>query len=409
MNSLILFSRKNQLINFNKTIINNLNISNRNYSRNVNLKINYNLNGFLIFSKPSQNFDIYTQCQDNLLISHRNYSNSNENLIGKNDNISINDILKDVNEINESHDIHNPQINNFSLENQELIHNIQNNVFSNNHINENKIENGSQSEKVSQGFFSKLFRKNKKDEIPENHSEFSMKFENKLSMNENVIYQAPPPPQSTIPPSVENTDTININNIINETNNEINNSNNMETIVSKEDISINEGKIPEINNLESDHPLKTEPEPVIPNVNDNTIKKEDILNNDDENNGLFGWVSTLLHGKKQHEKDVINNKRKINVENNKENVNQTTNTTPENKNININPSVPNQNSTNVKDNQSIDNNPVTESKKINQNIPLDINNNEKENQKHSIKNLKSWFNKKMHPKKENQIETIENR
>jgi len=292
MNSLILFSRKNQLAN--KIIINKWNISNRNYSRNVNLKINYNLNGLLIFSSPSQNFDIYTQCPSNLLISHRNYSNANQNLIKNNDGISINDILKDVNEINESSNIHNPQTNNSILENQPPTNNIsQKNGIPINNIKENKIETDTQYEKVSEGFFSRLFKKNKKIEI---QSETNIKFQNEVTLNENVTLQTPLPPQSPNPTSEGNVEIPNINNIINETTNEINNSNNIEVDVLEGEIPLNEVKIHEINNLQ-DIPFKPEPEPINPSIKENTIKKEDTLNNT-ENNGFLGWVSSLLYGKK---------------------------------------------------------------------------------------------------------------
>ncbi|ORX41699.1 hypothetical protein BCR36DRAFT_375077 [Piromyces finnis] len=299
MSSLILFNKKSHYNNLSRTLKYNWNVSNRKYSKNVNLKIKFNLNNLLVFSKPSQYIDIYTQHSNNLCKSFRYYSNDNQDFIGKNDsNISINDILKNVNEINENHKISHSQVNNVKIENQYPTNHIQDvienqqpiqDILSNSHVNE-KNESFPKSEKNS-GFFNKLFKKNIKKESPESQPKIDISIKNEVNLNENIIIQTSSLPQSSI--SSEES----INHVINETIDEMNNSSNVETTASTENISVNDNHISEINNLEQDDTIKFES--MNPKIFENTFKIEEKTgNNDSETNGLFSWISALFHGKK---------------------------------------------------------------------------------------------------------------
>jgi hypothetical protein len=228
----------------------------------------------------------------------------------------------------------------------------------------------------------------------------------------------------------------NLNNILNNSNNGINInkglvnkkigkkniSSGVETPVDSEihKLELNEVKSPILNDFTNDN------NSVQPKINEiHVTKNEDINiessineihrdnNENKEKGGLFNWITSLFGVKnkkninvdikkeeKMKEQTHENNKEvKMNV-NNKD-INDNTNTTP-----NINMNVESNPDTKEPINSINENNNINE-----QTISSDIivkQNNKKYNLKLSMKNLKNWFNKKVHTKKKDQLKTLEN-
>eukprot|EP00833_Pecoramyces_ruminatium_P016027 jgi/Orpsp1_1/1190059/evm.model.d7180000076375.1 len=449
MDSIIKYGNKNQILSIKKAININWNFNRRKYSFQNSI---FNFSTF--FSTTSKNFNIYTQNRNNIIYSsHRTYFNINsdnsKNSINKDDNKST--FPSNDNTINELYNY-----NNYILNNNDIFHNT-------NIIQEKQKQRYNRqkkdipkSEKNSYSFFKNLIKTYRKDGKQEKKIEI---------MNEKIINNFSIPsltPQFQTQP-INNqcihslndinkmqslhlkNQTININNDLNNANNKVtmssqflqsqaikNQTNNIKNVVNNTNngINVNKGiingkidkkgissnvKTPinsEIENQNSfDFKLPNENNSKnFSNINESSTKKMYNVNESiKEENSLFNWISSFFSGKKNKNQKVnVNIRKEEKIIENKDEIQNININNTESINMNFNATTNSTDSnTNTQFNSSIESNNIEKPL-----IPSEIIINQKQNNKNdskiSIKNIKSWFNKKNPLKKQTGLKIIEN-
>jgi len=410
MNSLFIYNNKNKLLYMNKAISFKWSIPKRNYSIHNSINLYY-FNNSKILSGISQNLNIYTHNENiSYYTSFREYSNINS----KNNKTLIDDDIKSLLMSNNSlNDILNDNIINTVKEKQNHDDSMKKNLIDN--VEKQKADI-STIEKNSYSFFKKLFsyRKIEKQETKgKERTEIDIDIEMSQSIsakNEQIDNK----PICTLNDINKNSEISTLSsqshhlksNLI-DNSNDLNNTNKnfINEKIDKKDISLNVEM--SINSCIKNQNLNEFPFETIKNDNSliESFNKEnyEVKDGIEKEPTLIKWISSLFHGKNQsknvfkEEKVIEQNEEKLpNInDNNIEDINMTlnipSNSTNSNINTHINTSLEHDNTK-----KTILTSDIITKEKQNEKVDLNI----------SIRNFKNWFNNKIFPKKQNELESI---